>query len=760
MLTKIIKIRNVGRLRKVDAAGDVEFRRITLIFAENARGKTTLCDILRSLKTGNGEYISGRHTLTTGEAPEVQLLFDDGMVHYRDGAWNGLHSEIEIFDSTFVHENVYAGEYVDHEHKRNLYRVIVGEEGVRLARRVDELDAEMRDVDRDLSQKREKVERFLPQGISLNAFLALGKDDRIDERIRSAETEVAALTRSGEIKSKAELGQLDLPELPVELAEIVSRRLEDVAADVERLVRTHLDDKTERASEGWVSEGLGYIREELCPFCEQPIHSLELVSAYRAYFGESYRTLKKQVETLRGRVEALATEAAALRLEQTAARNADFLEFWSQFLIFQRPEVQLEEVRGALGDLARSALAVIRRKVGAILEPVQLGTEFLEAQLRFGAAKQKVAAYNEAVAAVNALIRAKKAETETGNLADAKARLARLQATKARHEDDAKAAIDEYESAINEKGRLQEVKGSAKDRLNKYSEEILRRFENRINELLELFGASFRIWRTTRQYLGGRPSSTYQVLINGVAVELGDSNTSIGTPSFRNTLSAGDRSTLALGFFIAQAELDPQISNKVLVFDDPYSSQDRSRRTCTQQQICRLSQKCDQTVILSHEPSFLRSIWDAVEQGKVRSLQLTRIGEHNSTVNPWNIEDETRGEYFQKLKLLKMFADEGRGEPRHVAQTIRPIVEEYLRFNWPGTFPDTQWLGDFLEKIDQAEEGEPLYALKDALADLEDINDYAKRYHHATNPGAATEPIDNGELEIFVKRTLRLVSTY
>jgi wobble nucleotide-excising tRNase len=51
MLQRIISIRNVGRFRNCAAAGDVTFRRFTLVFAENARGKTTLCALLRSLSS-------------------------------------------------------------------------------------------------------------------------------------------------------------------------------------------------------------------------------------------------------------------------------------------------------------------------------------------------------------------------------------------------------------------------------------------------------------------------------------------------------------------------------------------------------------------------------------------------------------------------------------------------------------------------------------------------------------------------------------
>jgi len=68
---------------KVDAAGDVELRPMTLIFAENARGKTTLCDILRSVKTGDSNWILGRHALSTQDAAEVELLFDNTISRFR-----------------------------------------------------------------------------------------------------------------------------------------------------------------------------------------------------------------------------------------------------------------------------------------------------------------------------------------------------------------------------------------------------------------------------------------------------------------------------------------------------------------------------------------------------------------------------------------------------------------------------------------------------------------------------------------------------
>ena len=57
------------------------FRRYTLIFAENARGKSTLCDILEVALSERAEIIAGRATLGSAQAPEVQLLCGERLHH-------------------------------------------------------------------------------------------------------------------------------------------------------------------------------------------------------------------------------------------------------------------------------------------------------------------------------------------------------------------------------------------------------------------------------------------------------------------------------------------------------------------------------------------------------------------------------------------------------------------------------------------------------------------------------------------------------
>ena len=61
-IKKFLSVKNVGRLVNCTQKGP-ELSRYNLFFAENGRGKTTLCAVLRSLQTGEYEHISERTTI-------------------------------------------------------------------------------------------------------------------------------------------------------------------------------------------------------------------------------------------------------------------------------------------------------------------------------------------------------------------------------------------------------------------------------------------------------------------------------------------------------------------------------------------------------------------------------------------------------------------------------------------------------------------------------------------------------------------------
>ena len=113
MLRKIISIKNVGRFRQSIGPNVPQLLRNVLVLGANGFGKTTLCATLRSLQTGEVAHVTGRQTLgSTGDC-EINLLTSAGNIQFGAAGWTGVMPQLLIFDSTFVGENVHAGDVVE-----------------------------------------------------------------------------------------------------------------------------------------------------------------------------------------------------------------------------------------------------------------------------------------------------------------------------------------------------------------------------------------------------------------------------------------------------------------------------------------------------------------------------------------------------------------------------------------------------------------------------------------------------------------------
>jgi wobble nucleotide-excising tRNase len=378
--------------------------------------------------------------------------------------------------------------------------------------------------------------------------------------------------------------------------------------------------------------------------------------------------------------------------------------------------------------------------------------------VRFVTARQAVIAYNLGVAAANLVIEAKKAATQTADVARAESELSFLRATKKRHEPHVERTCADHAAAVAEKRSIEERKASVRKQLDEYTERVIGRYEQTINRLLDDFHTGFRITGTKHAYPGGVASSSYQIMINNVSVDVGDSRTPIDRPSFKNTLSAGDKSTLALAFFLAQLEHDPDRASKIVVFDDPFNSQDSFRKDCTVNKIKKCGQDCGQVIVLSHDQNFLMRIWirlyDAAER---RCLALTRLDEFNTTIREWDIERETQDGYKTDREVLRKYCLSAEGRPRDVVQKIRPVLETYCKILGAGALTDADTLGVIISKIRTVGASHQLFPLCDGL---EELNNYTSRYHHGENSTAAVERIDDTELQGNVRRALKMTGDY
>jgi len=755
MIEKFVSIKSVGRFRDCKAAGDVGFRKVTLIYAGNGRGKTTLCAILRSLQSGQPEPIAERKTLGAKDAAYVQIRLDGSTVSFSNNAWTSTCPGIAIFDSVFVHENVYGGDYVESEHRKKLYRVIIGEQGVVLARRVDELDSEIRDANKQISEDKAILERQVPEGLVLEDFLRLRLGDDLDGKIRQKSKEIESLERAHEIAEKETLSRIPVPTFPDKLEILLTKSLPDISAEAEARVKDHVAQCMDQRGESWLGQGLEYVRDDRCPFCGQGISANMLLADYRAYFKAGYKALTSEILEMERLVKTALQGEVILNIHKVIAGNQALADFWRQFVPIDFPGISFEKTQTSLNRIAASSHSLLGRKLATPFEPISPDADFASALSDFSDLTNAINSYNSGIEACNKQIAAQKLLAEKGDLTVARREFLLLTATKRRFEPEVKDACGKYEKSINAKSKLDADKATAKNLLDKYCVDILAKYQQSINDFLDLFDAGFRITNTKHQYTGGTPRSQYQIVINEKPIDLGDSKTLPGTPCFRTALSSGDRSALALAFFLASLKHDPRIAEKIVVFDDPISSLDCFRRTCTQQLIRRQSSIARQVIVLSHDPFFLKLLWDGYVGSEVKTLQLTRKGD-NTVLAEWDVEAETQSEYIKDYNRLLKFYDEGSGNKIDVARSMRPFLEGKLRVEYPGQFAENEWLGDFTIKIRNAGASSPLSHAKADVAEIEDIKDYSKKYHHDQNSRADNEPIGDTELRGYVKRTLKL----
>lgn len=298
MIERFQLLRNVGQFNSVVAGAQLALTPLTLIYAENGRGKTTLAAILRSLSTNDPALIEDRHRLGAAHAPHVVLSVDGTQVVYQNASWTAPLPNIAVFDDAFVAANVCSGIEIETHHRQNLHELILGAQGVALNAALQQHVAAIEQHNRELRTKEAAIPIAQRAGLSADAFCALPPDADIDANIQEAERKLAAAQAADAIRQRDAFLPLALPDFDLEaIGDILSRRLPDLQAEAAALVREHLR-RLGRGGETWVSEGVTRVvaagheqTGEVCPFCAQDLAGSPLIRHYEAYFSEAYNGL-------------------------------------------------------------------------------------------------------------------------------------------------------------------------------------------------------------------------------------------------------------------------------------------------------------------------------------------------------------------------------------------------------------------------------------------------------------------------------------
>jgi wobble nucleotide-excising tRNase len=480
-----------------------------------------------------------------------------------------------------------------------------------------------------------------------------------------------------------------------------------------------------------------------------------LIRDYQGYFSEGYRDLRERVLRLDEDAAAQLGAGPVARIGAALARNAERVRFWHEFVPIALPAMDANEIEAAVRAAGEAINAVLRRKSAAPLETVALTSEEAAAISHLVEVVRLINEYNAAVGVANTRIAAYKAGLSGANPDQVRSDLNRLRATKSRHLPEVAQKVDAHTALETQKRTAEDEKAAARRRLDEYAAAVIARYQDKINGYLATFGATFRLGSLTENYAGGQPGCQYGIMLRETAVPLAGSP---GTVRFKTVLSGGDKRSLALAFFFSRLDESANLADTRVVLDDPMCSLDRSRRFATARRTVRLARDAKQVVLLSHDPVFLRLVWDETRDAGIEETSLSVERDGNAArVVPWDIEEATAPDFYKQLQAIDGFITSGSGDLLSLKRSFRPLLETHLRQSRPRAFGPKVWLGDMITMIRDAAPGSNLVPLQSMLGDLTDINSFTRDDHHGANPGAGPDPPDPTELRTMARRTLSVL---
>ena len=762
MLTKILEIQKVGRFERLDASR-VSFTRAMLVFGENGWGKSTLADLLRSVATRSAAIVGGRETLASAGAQKVRLLFERAPAMFSAGAWAGHQPAVAVYDQCFINDNIYSGDAVSLDHLKRQYGIVIGAAGVALVRSIDHLTNQIAEFDKAFRDAETMMNTALRthglQELQLKTFVALETDDAIDRLIDEKTTEIGIVEKSAEIGRLSFPADFDLPTDAAVFRDALGRGIDHMAASAHKALHDHIArhrsepieaEKQGLSHEEWLEAGNSFQTSDHCAFCGQFLVDRGLIDTYAVFFGQLYKALAAETRKRRATLQRYANGEFRKQLLVRLSENADRCVIWHTLTAVppqQLDSIQVEAVIGNLEDCAGTIDRFFEQKQGDLAEPVT-HPELEEALTRWSQQRAVLLTLNDEIGAQRIQLTRARDASVASNLGALRTELNVLKARRLRGDASIRAAIASRQEADLSKVRYTNERTRQRAELTAYSNSVAVDLGQAINAYLHRLGAGFKIDYKAPNYRGKDPAAAYHIMINEVPVPPRSGDDNVAQPSFRNTLSTGDKSVMAFAFFLASLASNPDLEQTIVVLDDPFTSLDEFRRTFTANEIKKLVTKSKQVIILSHDKTFLRLLWERIDQSLITSVAIQTGAPGVSTLTIFDIAASTLPRHETERSKMLDFLDDTIGDPADIRALLRKVLEHFYRQADPANFAPNAMLEGIVRFLKTASKD---YIYKAAYDDLEAINFYTRNFHHAPVSGSVIEDTAIEELRHYCR---------
>jgi wobble nucleotide-excising tRNase len=763
MLKRFQIIQGVGTFSNFRSPNSgVDLSRNTVLYANNGYGKSTIATILKSAHIDDFQKIIARQTLTAQQSPieqQIVIRVENGTIIFQNNVWSYnpavIKPEILVFDQQYVFDNLFV-EKVESEHKQSIHKIIIGHEGVQISTDLTNAKA----VEKSLKQSLEEYKKELSAKVT-----GTGRRDYL---VISDSEEPAVIAELQEIENKLKISRekdelSGLGKFPTlsnmgwdfsEVTDIAQINLQSIHEDARVLFNEHIQRHLKKpdTAEGFIRQGLEQLVDN-CPFCGQSLEGADgLIRTYQELFDLAHKQAIEKINSLRNTWAKWDPSADILRVKGVSDQCTVSLQKVDARLALNIPKsippINFDGFQQRALDVKGQIIDTLSKKEANLNQEINL--QFL---IDFDKAKEEL---NQQIDNANKLyqnaaqsVKERLEAIDTHSIQALESRKSQLSELRKRFSQEEKSWCSEYQQLESDlqaaSSRCQELT----DQLSVYSVEIFRTYQQGINKILDDLGVGFRIENLVEQVdrRAKQPFAEFQIIINGLPVTLQEKD---DCPCFQNTLSEGEKNTLSFAFFITQLRQKGDLSNTIVVFDDPLSSMDDYRRVITANIIRDLSLQTKQMIVLTHKRDFLLILSEKLDSAQV--LSLKKDNTNGSSIIPFDIEYERKSEHQKITEKLIKYLDEDFCEVKTIQGDIRLCLEAGLRFKYFRYLGGASTLGKICDIL---QEQNKLAA--DLIRDLRDLNEISSPVHHGDHDIDPLREMGRSELLPHVRKTLEVI---
>jgi len=716
MLIRINQIQSIGCFKNTRAA-NLQFEQLTFIYGDNSFGKSTLCDIFQSLTENQSSYLLKRRSIPNpnNEPQRVNFSFrllnttTETPIIFSNGNWNPTIGDLKIyvFDTDFIHRNVFTGLTIERKNQENITQFVLGEDSVETARQIAANNSNLRAINKELRN----LENNELQGINeLQTFLELEitrTEQQIIDNITSTERELVAkrnlLNNLDDIINKTEpeliANNLDYEIFVNKINDCFNSSYERVHENASEIVLNHINNNCNPATQNqsWLRQGIDVLVSENCPFCSQKLEvdAQNLISAYREYFDTAFNSFESETKNelndfprenrsyfLFDTKEHLNTNNTIIQ-EYTNLINTDEFRNVAANLSRNRNQIStlVDRWNGGFENIEKLLQLKIQTKLSSIIRSIG-DIELSDKIVEFNILRENIDLYNNELNNALELITSYK---ENLNAELIRNQIRTLEEQKEIHRISLKRLqlnpiCERYNELIENRDNVSQIIEDLETNLETAQNTYLNEYFDKINDLFSRLGSeSFQITKSINRR-GNMPVVILAATYCGIPI----TNEQISC-----FFSESDRRALALSVFLAKiiSLTDEQKHNAIILLDDPITSFDDSRieRTIRLMETIRASYR--QLIILSHYPKYIKAFFERTNTNTA-DIKLLRLTKNAVTTNFDVAQPIDFVETLHQRKYRKIIGFIERTHTEDISLELRVFFEEEVKMRYKKQIED------------------------------------------------------------------------